>query len=55
MVMRRCGTGVAKKVELCREDDRSRPVRNWTEGLPKDIRDKVIARIDPLKQGGPTV
>ena len=55
MVMRRCGTGVAQKVELYREDDRSLPVRNWMEGLPEDIRDKVIARIDLLKQGGPTV
>jgi len=25
------------------------------EGLPEDIRDKVIARIDLLKQGGPSV
>jgi phage-related protein len=43
------------KVDFYREGDGSFPVRNWMESLPEDIRGKVIARIDLLKQGGPTL
>jgi phage-related protein len=43
------------KVDFFREDDGSFPVRKWMDALPEDIRGKVIARIDLLKQGGPTL
>jgi hypothetical protein len=43
------------KVDFYREDEGTLPVRNWMESLPEDIRGKVIARIDLLKQGGPTL
>lgn len=43
------------KVDFYREEDGSFPVRKWMEALPEDIRGKVMARIDLLKQGGPTL
>jgi len=37
-------------------DDEGRiPVQVWLGGLPADVRGKVIARIDLLKKGGPTL
>lgn len=42
-------------VDFYREDDGALPVRKWMESLPEDIRGKVIARIDLLREGGPTL
>jgi hypothetical protein len=37
-------------------DDEGRiPVQVWLDGLPAEVRGKVIARIDLLKKGGPTL
>lgn len=41
---RRAGGGV--EIDFYREDDGSLPVRTWLDGLPEDVRGKVIARID---------
>ncbi|MHB8304260.1 MAG: type II toxin-antitoxin system RelE/ParE family toxin [Acidobacteriaceae bacterium] len=37
------------------EDDGSLPVQSWLDDLPDGVRGKVIARIDLLKKGGPTL
>jgi phage-related protein len=42
-------------VDFYREDDGSLPVMKWIDRLPEDVRGKVIARIDMLRQGGPTL
>ena len=42
-------------VEFFVEDDGGRPVQIWLDGLPAEVRGKVIARIDLLKKGGPTL
>lgn len=47
--------GSAWKVDFYRETDGSFPVRSWLESLPEDVRGKVIARIDLLREGGPTL
>lgn len=49
------GPAAAWKVDFYREDDGNLPVRHWLEDLPDDVRGKIIARIDLLKQGGPAV
>jgi phage-related protein len=36
-------------------DEGSRPVEIWLDGLPEEVRGKVIARIDLLKNGGKTL
>jgi phage-related protein len=43
------------KIEFFAEEDGSLPVRKWLDGLPQGVRGKVIARIDLLKKGGPTL
>lgn len=43
------------KIDFYREDDGTFPVRAWLEGIPEDVRGKVIARIDLLKDGGPAL
>lgn len=45
----------AWKVDFYREADGNFPVRNWLDGLPEEVRGKVIARIDLLREGGPTL
>jgi len=42
-------------VEFYRDDDGNLPVMKWLDTLPEDVRGKVIARIDLLKEGGPTL
>jgi phage-related protein len=43
------------KIGFFAEDDGSFPVRKWLDALPQGVRGKVIARIDLLKKGGPTL
>lgn len=43
------------KIDFYREDDGTFPVRTWLDGLAEDVRGKVIARIDLLKEGGPAL
>jgi len=45
----------AWEVDFYPEADGTFPVRTWLEGLPEDVRGKVIARIDLLREGGPTL
>jgi hypothetical protein len=45
----------AWNVEFFAEDDGRLPVQIWLDGLPEEVRGKVIARIDLLKKGGPTL
>lgn len=45
----------AWKIDFYREDDGAFPVRTWLDSLPEEIRGKVIARIDLLKEGGPAL
>ena len=42
-------------IDFFREEDGTLPVLQWLNGLPEGIRGKVIARIDLLKKGGPTL
>ena len=37
------------------EDDGTLPVRDWLDQLPDEVRAKVIARIDLLKESGPAL
>jgi hypothetical protein len=43
------------KIEFYREEDGTFPVRTWLDGLPEEVRGKVIARVDLLREGGPTL
>jgi len=43
------------EIEFYRAKDGCFPVQKWLDGLPEGVRGKVIARIDLLKQGGPTL
>jgi phage-related protein len=43
------------EIDLYKEDDGALPVKTWLDGLPEEVRGKVIARIDLLKKGGPTL
>ncbi|MBT9330019.1 type II toxin-antitoxin system RelE/ParE family toxin [Paracidobacterium acidisoli] len=43
------------KIDFFEEEDGSFPVRNWLDGLPEGVRGKVLARIDLLRKGGPTL
>lgn len=45
----------AWKVDFYRETDGTFPVRSWLESLPEEVRGKIIARIDLLREGGPTL
>ncbi len=42
-------------VDFYQDDDGTLPVRRWLDGLPEEVRGKVIARIDLLKLGGPAL
>ena len=43
------------KINFCAEEDGAVPVRVWLDSVPEDVRDKVLARINLLKTGGPTL
>lgn len=43
------------KIDFYAEDNGKFPVQTWLDSLPKEVRGKVIARIDLLKKGGPTL
>ncbi len=43
------------KIDFYIEADGSSPVLLWLESVPKEVRGKVLARIDMLKTGGPTL
>ena len=45
----------AWNVDFFGEDDGRLPVQIWLDGLTAEVRGKVIARIDLLKKGGPTL
>ena len=42
-------------VDFYQDDAGKVPVMRWLDNLPEDVRGKVIARIDLLKMGGPTL
>jgi phage-related protein len=42
-------------IDFFREEDGAAPVLQWLDGLAEGVRGKVIARIDLLKKGGPTL
>ena len=46
---------MAWNVDFYQDDDGKLPVMKWLDTLPEDVRGKVIARIDLLKEGGPTL
>jgi hypothetical protein len=43
------------KIDFYTGDDGSLPVRDWLDTVPQDVRGKVLARIELLKTGGPTL
>jgi hypothetical protein len=43
------------RIEFFEEQDGSRPVQAWLDGLPEGVRVKVLARIDLLAEHGPTL
>jgi len=43
---------MAWNVDFYQDDDGKLPVMKWLDTLPEDVRGKVIARIDLLKEGG---
>ncbi|MGA3069702.1 MAG: type II toxin-antitoxin system RelE/ParE family toxin [Terracidiphilus sp.] len=42
-------------IDFYREEYGSLPVQEWLGDLPEGVRGKVMARIDLLKRGGPTL
>ena len=42
-------------IDFYAEDDGSFPVATWLDSVPADARGKVLARIELLKSGGPTL
>jgi hypothetical protein len=43
------------KIDFFTGDDDSLPVRAWLDTVPQDVRGKVLARIELLRMGGPTL
>jgi phage-related protein len=43
------------EVEFFTDEDGSFPVRAWLDGLPEEVQGRIIARIELLKKGGPTL
>lgn len=43
------------KIDFYCDEQGSYPVRIWLDGLPEEVRGKVLARINLLKTGGPTL
>jgi phage-related protein len=42
-------------IDFFAEDDGNLPVRDWLDRLPDEVRAKVIARIDLLRESGPAL
>lgn len=42
-------------IEFFREEDGTVPVQAWLDGLPDEVRGKMLARINLLAQHGPTL
>jgi hypothetical protein len=43
------------KLDFYADEDGSFPVRVWLDSVPVEVRGKVLARIELLKTGGPTL
>jgi hypothetical protein len=43
------------KIDFYTDDGGSLPVRAWLDTVPQSVRGKVLARIELLKTGGPTL
>ncbi len=43
------------KIDFYADEDGSLPVRVWLDSVPEEVRGKVLARIDLLRTGGPTL
>jgi hypothetical protein len=43
------------KIDFYAEEDGAFPVRVWLDSVPEEVRGKVLARINLLKTGGPTL
>ncbi len=43
------------QIQFFEKNDGSRPVQEWLDGLPEEVRGKVLARIDLLSEHGPTL
>jgi len=43
------------KIDFYADEDGAFPVRVWLDSVPDEVRGKVLARIDLLKTGGPTL
>ncbi len=43
------------KIDFYTDEDGSFPVRVWLDSVPVEVRGKVLARIELLKTGGPTL
>ena len=43
------------KIDFYADEDGSFPVRVWLDSVPEEVRGKVLARINLLKTGGPTL
>lgn len=43
------------QIEFFEEGEGRRPVQIWLDGLPEEVRGRVVARIDLLAQHGPTL
>jgi phage-related protein len=42
-------------IEFFKDKTGSRPVQHWLDGLPDEVRGKVLARIELLAEHGPTL
>jgi phage-related protein len=43
------------QVEFFEDERAGQPVKAWVDGLPEEVRGRVLARIDLLAQHGPTL
>jgi hypothetical protein len=43
------------QIDFYKDEDGSFPVRDWLDAIPEEVRGKVLARINLLKVGGPTL
>lgn len=46
---------VGWSIDFFKENDGAFPVRNWMLGLPEEVRGKLIARIQLLREHGPSL
>jgi phage-related protein len=42
-------------VDFYADEDGTLPVRDWLDTLPEEVRGKMLARLEMLKSGGPTL